>query len=251
MSRLGGLSVSDFRRWGLGLLVVLLSACASAPSATGTEGDAAVSSVDPWETWNRQVFSFNEAIDNAALKPAAEAYSSVVPQPVREGFSNFVGNLSDVWSMVNNLLQLKPGAATQDFFRIGANTMFGVLGLMDVATPLGIDKQSEDFGQTLGRWGVGAGPYVMLPFFGPSTLRDTVAFPVDMLAAPSANVFESAAGQITMATLSVLNTRAKYLGASRLLDDIALDKYVFMRDAYLQRRRSQVRDGAPDDEPLE
>ena len=206
---------------------------------------------DPWERWHRHVYAFNDKLDEAVLKPVATAYSNAVPEVARRGVSNFFGNASDAWSAVNNFLQGKFDRGLHDIVRVGTNTLFGIFGLFDVAGELGMERYSEDFGQTLGVWGLRTGPYMVLPLFGPSSVRETFALPVNQAASP-AGAFGDSSTQYALTTLSIVNTRAGLLGAGRLLDDIALDKYTFVRDAYLQRRRSLVRDGAEEpDEPWE
>ena len=228
------------RTWLMaGLLLGVLGGCAT-PGAK-----SAGQRLDPWENWNRKVFGFNEELDVRVLKPVATVYSNIVPQPVRRGFDNFFGNAADAWSSVNNLLQGKFEASGQDLIRFGTNTLFGLGGVIDVATEMGLDHQYEDFGQTLGHWGVGAGAYIVWPLFGPSTVRETVALPLDRAVSPALAI-NGGGSQYLILGLQVINIRAGLLGASRVLDDIALDKYTFVRDAYLQRRRSLVFDG---DEP--
>lgn len=205
---------------------------------------------DPLEPMNRKVFAFNDAVDRAVLKPVATAYRDYVPQPVRTGVTNFVGNFKDVWSAVNLFLQGKPGDGFSDLMRVGTNTVFGVFGLFDVATGLGMPAHREDLGQTLGWWGVSPGAYLVLPFFGPSTLRDVTDLPFDLYASPT-GLIEDIPARNAARTVSVVNTRANLLQASSLMDDIALDKYVFLRDAYLQRRQSLVYDGHPPEQPAE
>ena len=203
---------------------------------------------DPIEGWNRAVFSFNEGVDAAVLKPVATAYQAAVPALVRSGVTNVFNNLSDGWSAINQLLQGKPVAAAQMTMRVATNSLFGIAGLFDVASDLGIERQSEDFGQTLGRWGLPAGPYVVLPLLGSSSLRDTAALPVDMQWRPAA-LSDDSGTRVGISMLQLIDVRAGLLGASRIVDGIALDKYVFIRDAYLSRRRSQVYDGDPPDRP--
>ena len=222
-----------------GLLLSVLGGCAT-PGAK-SPGQR----LDPWENWNRKVFGFNEELDVRVLKPVATAYSNIVPQPVRRGFDNFFGNAADAWSSVNNLLQGKFEASGQDLIRFGTNTLFGLGGVIDVATEMGLDHQYEDFGQTLGHWGVGAGSYIVWPLLGPSTVRETVALPLDRSVSPALAI-NGGGSQYLIVGMQIINIRAGLLGASRVLDDIALDKYTFVRDAYLQRRRSLVFDG---DEP--
>lgn len=211
-------------------------------------GCATAQRPDPLEPMNRKVFAFNDAIDRAVLKPVATVYRDTVPQPVRTGVTNFVGNFKDVWSAVNQFLQGKPGDGFSDLMRVGTNSVFGVFGLFDVATGLGMPAHREDLGQTLGRWGVGQGAYLVLPFFGPSTLRDVTDLPFDLYVSPT-GLIEDIPARNAARTLTIINARANLLQASSLMDDIALDKYVFLRDAYLQRRQNQVYDGHPPEEP--
>ncbi len=224
----------------LGLAATLLSGCTTIQNARGGPGQR----LDPWEQWNRKVFNFNEDLDVAVLKPVATAYSDVVPQPVRNGIGNFFGNAADAWSAINNVLQGKFELGIQDATRFGVNTVFGIFGVMDVATEMGLDHQYEDFGQTLGHWGVGAGAYMVLPLFGPSTVRETAAFPLERAVSP-ALVINDGGAQFGITVLQLVNTRASLLGASRVIEGIALDKYSFTRDAYLQRRRSLIREEEP------
>jgi phospholipid-binding lipoprotein MlaA len=203
---------------------------------------------DPLEGWNRAVFGFNEGLDAAVLKPVATGYKTVVPELVRSGVSNVFANIGDGWSAINQLLQGKPVAAAQMTMRVATNSLFGIAGLFDVASDLGIERQQEDFGQTLGRWGLPPGPYIVLPLLGPSSLRETAALPVDMQWRPAALSNDSAT-RVGLSTLQLIDVRASLLGASRIVDDIALDKYVFVRDGYLSRRRSLVYDGDPPDIP--
>jgi phospholipid-binding lipoprotein MlaA len=193
---------------------------------------------------NRSIYQFNDAIDTVALKPAAQLYVKVLPSMVRTGVSNFMGNLGDVWSMANSALQLKGQATVETFMRINVNTFIGLGGILDVASEMGIEKRREDFGQTLGYWGVQSGPYVVLPLFGPSTLRDALAFPVDM----KGNVTNSLADEPTRNGLLVtrlVDTRAGLLKAVDAIKASSLDPYSFVRDAYLQKRLNDIHDGNP------
>lgn len=211
-----------------GLALALLQGCASGPAANPA---------DPLEPFNRTVFNFNEGLDRAVLKPVATAYQNVTPQPVRTGVTNFFENISDAWSFVNNVLQARPVEAADSFFRFTTNTLWGVGGIFDVASALKIPKHKEDFGQTLGTWGVGAGPYVVLPLLGPSSVRDTAGLVVDMngnLVSRADNV----PARNSLMSLRLVDTRANLLGAGNVLEQAALDKYTFTRDFYLQRRRS-------------
>ena len=227
-------------RAALVVAALLLSACATGPNANPR---------DPLEPFNRSMYGLNDAVDRAVIKPVATAYRDVLPSPVRTGVSNFFNNLQDLWSFVNNTLQLKGEGAGNSIVRFGVNTVFGLGGLIDIATEMRIERHTEDFGQTLGRWGVGAGPYVVLPLLGPSTVRDTAALPVDM----KGNVVSQVDHVPTRNSATVLNLvdrRSQLLDASQMLDEVALDPYSFTRDAYLQRRRNQVYDGNPPDEDV-
>lgn len=198
---------------------------------------------DPWEGMNRKTFAFNDAVDRAVLKPVAQGYQRVTPPFVREGVNNFYGNLEDVGTGLNNFLQGKIGEGLNDTGRVIVNSIFGVFGLWDVATPLGLEKHEEDFGQTLGAWGVAPGPYFVIPFLGPSTVRDAPAKVVDP--AVFYNDFLPDRVYWTWWGVDKVRTRANLLKAEGVLDDAALDKYSFIRDAWWQRRRNQVYDGSP------
>ncbi len=238
-------------------LVLALGGCASVAPAGGTAGGAPSSAnpVDPWESWNRKVFAFNTALDDAVLKPVATAYRDILPSLVRTGIDNVLGNIGDIWSAANHLLQGKVGSGLDMGLRVLTNSIFGLGGILDPATEFGLTRRSEDFGQTLGIWGIGNGPYVVLPLFGPSTLRDTAGLIVDRQAAPS-TLPPTDNGRYAVAGLELVNTRTNLLSAGQLLDQVALDKYSFLRDAYLARRRDALYDGAPpmdtfDDEPAD
>ena len=199
---------------------------------------------DPWERFNRKVFAFNDAIDAAVIKPVAEAYRDVVPRWARTGVKNVLGNLSDLYSSVNLILQLKPQPAAEMGMRVATNTVFGLFGIIDVAEELGLERRSfEDFGQTLGRWGVKTGPYLVLPLIGPSNIRDGIARLVDNQYRPARLGWRELRDRNAVTIFDALNVRLSLLGATKLLDDIALDKYIFVRDAYLARRRSLIYDG--------
>lgn len=198
---------------------------------------------DPFEGFNRAMFEFNDGFDRVALRPAAEAYSNL-PSFVQTGVGNFFGNLGDVWTGVNNVLQGKPADGASDAARVLVNSTIGLGGLLDVASAGGVPKHSEDFGQTLGVWGVKPGPYVVLPFFGVSTLRDTTAMPVDGMG--DLWLYKDPVRWRNVgAALRVVDQRAAALEMSSLIEDAALDRYQFVRDAYLQRRQSKVYDGNP------
>jgi phospholipid-binding lipoprotein MlaA len=239
-------------RRGLAALgLVLLAGCATAPA--GKVAAPTPATIDPWENWNRKVFAFNESLDANVLKPVAEGYRKVVPSLVRTGVNNVLGNVRDVWSTANQFLQGKVQLGLEMGMRVLSNTLFGLGGLLDPASEMGLTKRSEDFGQTLGRWGLGTGPFVVLPLFGPSTLRDTAGLTLDLQASPS-RLPDTTAGRYSVTALHVVNTRTNLLATGSLIDQVALDKYSFIRDAYLARRRDEIYDGAPpmetfDDQP--
>jgi phospholipid-binding lipoprotein MlaA len=203
---------------------------------------------DPLEGLNRGVFAFNEVVDRVLLKPLATAYRAVVPSPVRTGVDNVFGNVGDAWSVVNHLLQGKVKSALEMTVRVTTNTVFGLGGLFDLATNAGLERQPEDFGQTLGKWGFGPGPYLVLPFYGASSLRDTAGLPLDRQASLPAIVHDGTS-RWSLTTLELVHARADLLFATNLLEQVAFDKYSFVRDGYLARRRHQVFDGNPPQEP--
>jgi phospholipid-binding lipoprotein MlaA len=200
---------------------------------------------DPLEPLNRKVYQFNDALDKAVTKPVAKGYRAVVPIPVRGAITNFFGNFRDVTTAVNNLLQLKVPRAGSDLGRILINSTVGILGFFDVASRIGLEKHDEDFGQTLGHYGLGPGPFVMLPFLGPSTARDTVGLIGDYFTDPEFYLFNHTPESYIAFGTRVINLRANLLAVEGVLDQGALDRYAFLRDAYLQRRRNQVYDGNP------
>jgi phospholipid-binding lipoprotein MlaA len=226
-------------RWVRMVGAVLLVAGATGCATTGPADPR-----DPLEGYNRAIFSFNDGFDQVLMKPVATAYRDVLPDPVRYWIRNFFSNLYDPWTAVNNLIQGKPLDALQDLTRFAVNTTFGLLGFIDFATEMGIEKHDEDLGQTFGRWGVGEGAYLVWPFWGSSTLRDSVALPVDFYMDPVVR-YRPVWQSNTALAIRFTSKRADLLDASRILEEAALDKYVFQRDAYLQRRRSQVYDGNP------
>jgi phospholipid-binding lipoprotein MlaA len=199
---------------------------------------------DPLEPLNRGIYHFNDGVDNLLMKPAATVYRGVVPPVVRTGVSNFFSNIGDVIVALNNLLQGKFTHAVSDVGRIAVNTTAGLLGVIDVATEIGLEKHNEDFGQTLGYWGIGDGPYLVLPFLGPSSFRDGIGWLVDFYTDPVTYVDPSRDRNIFWGTRFV-SRRAELLDTSKILDTAALDPYEFLRDAYLQRRRNLVYDGNP------
>ena len=227
-------------RWvSIALMALLLTACASVPP--GSTADPR----DPFERYNRAMFSFNKTVDDKVLKPVATGYVDVIPDLVRTAISNFFGNIGDVWTAVNNYLQGKPREGTNDLARVVLNSTFGIVGLIDVATPAGLVQHEEDFGQTLGVWGVKSGPYLVLPILGASTVRDGLARPVDLYADPITQI-DSAGVENSLRALRLVDDRATLLYSTRMMEDAALDPYLFVRDAYLQRRESRVRDDKQD-----
>jgi phospholipid-binding lipoprotein MlaA len=215
---------------GLLLLALALGGCAAMPKPNPR---------DPLEPMNRGVSQFNEGVDSVVLRPVATVYRQAVPPLVRTGVANFFGNISDAWSFVNSALQFKFHDAAENFLRFNVNTFFGLAGILDIASDMNIERHREDFGQTLGRWGVPAGPYIVLPFFGPSTLRDTLALPIDRRLDLVQRI-DAHGWRNTAYTLRAVDQRSNLLRASSVLDGAALDKYSFTRDAHLQRRRAEI-----------
>jgi phospholipid-binding lipoprotein MlaA len=223
-------------------LTLLSTGCATGPGANPK---------DPLEPMNRSVSRFNDVLDDNVLKPAATGYRDYTPQLVQTGIGNFFRNLADVFSTVNNGLQLKGRETAESLMRVVVNTTLGIYGIFDVATEIGLQRHPEDLGQTLGYWGVPDGPYVVLPVFGPSTLRDTSVLPLELSTDLVSKHDDIAESNVAMAA-RIVDKRASLLKTSDLLTGAAIDKYSFTRDSYLQFRRNQVYDGnPPDDEPLE
>jgi phospholipid-binding lipoprotein MlaA len=227
------------------------TACAACAAVLGLLGGCATgpdrNPADPLEPLNRATFRFNDALDRNFAQPVARGYNRAVPRPVRTGIGNFFSNLGDVPVMLNNFLQGRLSDGMSDLMRIAVNSTFGILGFLDIASPAGMQKHDQDFGLTLGHWGMASGPYLVLPIFGPSTFRDAVGFGVDQYASPQN--YARPAVRNTLWGINFVSTRARYLDATDLLEQAALDKYLFVRDAYLGRRRSQVSEGK-EEEPL-
>lgn len=219
--------------WALVSSVLLMQGCATVQTADPR---------DPWESMNRSIYQFNDAIDEAAIKPAAQIYVAVVPPLVRAGAGNFLGNLGDGWSMANSAMQLKGQATAKTFMRITVNTFLGLGGLLDVATEMRLEKHNEDFGQTLGYWGVKPGPYLMLPLLGPSTVRDALALPLDMQGDASQQ-FSDASTRNALTVTRVLDVRTGLLQTVDVVKAASLDPYSFVRDAFLQKRLNDIHDG--------
>lgn len=218
--------------------VLALGACASQPA-----DDAAGSAADPWEPVNRPIYAFNDGLDKVLLRPIAKGYEFILPQFVRTGIGNFSTNLRTPLVGVNNLLQGKGSAAASDLGRFVINSTAGVLGLFDVATPAGFDVHNEDFGQTLAVWGVPAGPYLTLPFLGPSTLRDAAATPLNIAADPLLYYKESSVRD-KIYFVRLIDLRQRLFAAEALIKE-SPDRYVTLRESYLQRRQYLIYDGDP------
>ena len=212
----------------------MLTGCASGPNPR-----------DPYERFNRKVFAFNEGVDKAILKPVAKGYQKILPQIARTGVTNFFDNLGMVVTTFNDAVQLKGTKVPVDIARFAANLTFGIFGLIDVATELGIENRNEDFGQSLGYWGVGSGPYIVLPLLGPSTVRDGSGLAVDYVVSPFFYWQEQERVRWGLAALDIVNARANLLPAEKLLDETGVERYTFLRDVYLQRREYLIHDGNP------
>jgi phospholipid-binding lipoprotein MlaA len=224
----------------MALVLLMGAACCSSAYAADVDVDPR----DPWERYNRDMYRFNEALDRSFFQPLARGYNAITPDPVNRGITNFFNNLEDVRSALNNLLQFKFGRALSDVGRVAVNSTAGLLGFMDVASNINLPRYNEDFGQTLGAWGLSSGPYVVLPFFGPSSARDGVGVVVDWFTDPVI-LIDNQWLRWSMRGLDIVDTRADLLYASRVLELAALDPYAFIRDAYLQRRQDLVYDGNP------
>ena len=226
----------------LGILLLVsgfISGCASYPHHP-----------DPLEKFNRSVFAFNESVDQAMLKPVAKAYKAITPAAVDKGITNFFNNLNDFIVVGNDLLQFKLKQTVTDTGRLLLNSTLGLVGFVDVATELGLPKHEEDFGQTLGYWGLKSGPYIMLPFFGPSSVRDVIGKGVDIFLDPRVYYAHYQGGNardfvVSTNVISAADTRADLLDREKILQTAALDKYSYIRDAYLARRQYLVYDGNP------
>lgn len=220
--------MSYIARIGMLIMAAALSGCATSNNPS-----------DPLEGFNRAMFNFNDAVDKVALKPAAQAYQFALPDFVQTGIGNFFGNIGDLWSAVNQLLQGRVEAGVTSLMRVAVNTTFGLGGVLDVSTEARLLKQQSDFGQTLGKWGVDSGPYLVLPLLGPSTLRDTAALPADFYGNPW-SYKKPARWRNVGAGIHIVDRRAQLLDAGNLLEDVALDKYDFVRDTYLQSRQARI-----------
>ncbi|WP_106478569.1 MlaA family lipoprotein [Phytohalomonas tamaricis] len=228
--------------------ISLAAATAAAVSLTGCAGTQTqdANPNDPWEGFNRGVFAFNDTLDHYALKPVAEGYDYVTPEPVQTGVGNFFNNLGEVSNTLNSVLQWKWTNAGISTSRFVINTVLGLGGVLDPAGRMGLERHDEDFGQTLATWGVGQGPFVMLPLLGPSTVRDTAGFPVDWYSDPVAYVKDDTT-RWGVRAVHLVNTRAALLEQEKLMQG---DRYSFIRDTYLQRRQFLIDDGKPGKDPF-
>jgi phospholipid-binding lipoprotein MlaA len=221
---------------------LLLSGCATTNSSVGVN--------DPLEGYNRAMYSFNDVVDSAIIKPVAQGYDAVLPDPVQMGVSNFFSNLNEITVILNDLLQLKFGQALDDTGRFLLNSTVGFAGIFDVAGHAGHEANDEDFGQTLGVWGVEPGAYVVLPLFGPRTVRDSFGLIGDTYTNPVTYI-DHVSTRNELRALNIVDARANLLGVSNVLDEAALDEYSYVRDAYLQRRMNLVYDGTPPEEDFD
>lgn len=236
--------MTDMLRLLRRLRLLTLCAVAGIMLTTGCATTGSGDPRDPLEPMNRAIYTFNDGLDTVLIKPLAIVYEGVVPEFIRTGISNMFSNINDILVALNNLLQGKVTAAGLDVSRVMVNSSVGLLGFFDVASKIGLDKNDEDFGQTLGVWGVGDGPYLVLPFLGPRTLRDAVGTGIYVAVDPVSHIDPSRDRNQVFA-LRLISDRTKLLGASNVLETAALDPYEFVRDAYLQRRRNQIYDGNP------
>ncbi|MBH44019.1 MAG: ABC transporter [Gammaproteobacteria bacterium] len=227
-------------KW-LVLAVILISGCSTTNTAKH----------DPLEPMNRAIFGFNEVVDKTVLEPIAKTYKYITPDPVEVGVSNFFNNLGEINTIINDIFQLKFKQAGFDFTRLVINSTIGVLGIFDVASDMGLKRNKEDFGQTLGYWGIESGPYLVLPFFGPSSLRDAPGMYADYQTNESVSPVRTELHheeRDAISIVEVVDTRARLLKATQILETAAKDKYVFIRESYLQRRESLVNDGEDEED---
>ena len=230
---------SKFLKIGVVAITLLITGCAT------TQSESHVN--DPFEGYNRVMHSFNDTVDKNVLKPVAQGYDFVMPAPASKGVSNFFSNLNEITVIINDVLQFKMMQAFEDTSRFAINSTIGIVGLVDVASDFGFKKNNEDFGQTIGAWGISPGPYLVLPFLGPRDVRDTVGLVGDFYTAPVTHVQGPDARNPIMAT-RIIDDRANLLKAEKVLNEAAIDEYAYIRDAYLQRRQNLVHDGNPPEE---
>ncbi len=222
----------------LTFLLALLVGCATSPNAHPK---------DPLEPMNRSIYKFNDAVDGAVLKPLATGYKAALPSPIRRGITNFFNNISDVWSMVNHTLQFEFANAGKTAARLGINTFLGIGGLFDIATDANITPPKADLGQTLGKWGVPSGPYVVIPILGPSSVRDGTGTITATYYDP-VNLLSDRATRSALTLTRITDVRAQLLSATDAVDEIALDKYSFVRDIYLKRRQNMIKAEKPEND---
>lgn len=222
------------RRTSLALTMLLLTGCAATPSR-----------IDPFEPWNRAMFEVNEVVDGHFVKPIAEGYVKYVPDPIRTGVANFFGNIDDLFIGINNVLEGNGNRAGDDFGRVLLNTTFGLGGIFDLASMMGIEKHNQDFGITFGKWGIEPGPYLFIPLFGPTTVRDGTGTLIRYYLGPITYIIEDVSVRNILYGVGYLNVRAQALEAESVVSTAALDKYTFIRNAYLRARRYQVYEGKP------
>ena len=235
--------MSSLKRFFLLFISASMIGCASIPA--GSERSPS----DPWESFNRSVFAFNEGLDDYLLKPITKGYRFILPKPAQQGIDNFFGNYRDIYTSANNLLQGNFSMAFSDLMRVVVNTIFGLGGFIDMATPGGLEKHKADFGQTFGVWGIPSGPYVVLPIFGPSSVRDTFGTAADLETDYLFRLLPDVALRNSLTALRVVNARNTYFEAGDLLEGAAIDKYTFTRDAYIQRRQYQIDQAKEGKEP--
>ncbi len=224
------------------ILLVIIPILLSVSACSFNKERNVVPTTDKFENYNRKVFRFNKKLDKAIIKPIAKGYKKIMPDIVEKGISNFFSNLGDIKNAFNNLLQFKLVDAGSDLTRFAFNSTFGLAGFIDVASGLQMEKHNEDFGQTLAKWGVKPGAYVVMPFFGPSTLRDSYSFYVDVATNPTVYSDKSLAYTIVKG----VDARAKLLGTEKILEEITVDEYALVRDAWLQEREYEIKDGNVD-----
>jgi phospholipid-binding lipoprotein MlaA len=238
---MAGKTLGKWMKSGIAAVLVLgLAGCATT--------DEYADPRDPWEGYNRWMYAFNDEVDKAIIKPLAKGYKAITPAPIDRGITNFFNNLGEVRSIINNLLQFKLQRAVNDVGRLAVNSTIGLLGFIDVASNMNLPPYDEDFGQTFAVWGVDTGPYIVLPLLGPSTGRDTIGLALDWTVEPVRWMTDSSAARTGLLGLWFIDRRADLLGASKIMEQAALDPYEFMRDAYLQKRLNDVYDGNPPEE---
>jgi len=222
------------RQTSLAFAILVLTGCAAAPSR-----------IDPFEPWNRAMFEVNEVVDGHFVKPVAEGYVKFVPEPIRTGIANFFGNIDDLFIGINNVLQGNGNRAGDDFGRVLLNTTFGLGGILDLASMMGIEKHNQDFGITFGKWGIEPGPYLFIPLFGPTTVRDGTGTLIRYYLGPITYIVNDVPVRNILYGVGYLNLRAQALEAESVVSTAAIDKYTFIRNAYLRARRYQVYEGKP------